>query len=100
MRREAALLTLRSLEPSLRRQGLEHLYLFGSVARDEASSDSDVDVAFDVQPEVELKFSLIDQSRIHRQISAALNANVDFVERAYLRPRIATSAAKDLVQVF
>lgn len=100
MRREHALTTLRSLEPSLRGQGLAHLYLFGSVARGDANSDSDVDVAFDVQPEVELKFSLIDQSRITRQIAAALNAKVDFVERAYLRPRIAKSAAEDMVQVF
>lgn len=100
MRREQALTTLRSLESSLRAQGVAHLYLFGSVARGEADRGSDVDVAFDVQPEVELTFSLIDQSRINRQLSAALNAKVDFVERIYLRPRIADSATADMVQVF
>ncbi|WP_428156705.1 nucleotidyltransferase family protein [Brevundimonas sp.] len=92
--------TLRGLGPSLRGQGIAHLYLFGSVARGDATGDSDVDIAFDVQPQVELKFSLIDQSRIHRQITAALNTRVDFVERAQLRDRIARSAAEDMIQVF
>lgn len=44
MKREDALVALRRLEPSLRSQGLAHLYLFGSVARN------------------------IDQSRVMRQI--------------------------------
>lgn len=77
MKREQAIAALRSLEPSLRAQGLAHVYLFGSVARDDAGPDSDVDVAFDVEPVLELKFSLIDQSRIMRQISEALQVPVD-----------------------
>lgn len=100
MKREDAIVALRSLELSLRSQGIAHLYLFGSVARNEASSESDVDVAFDVEPALELKFSLIDQSRIMRQISEFLRARVDLVERAYLRPRIAESAATEMIQVF
>ncbi len=76
------------------------MYLFGSVARDEARQDSDVDVAFDVEPALELKFSLIDQSRIKRQISEALQVPVDFVERSYLRPGVAVTAAADMIQVF
>ena len=100
MKREQAIAALRSLEPSLRAQGLAHVYLFGSVARDDAGPDSDVDVAFDVEPVLELKFSLIDQSRIMRQISEALQVPVDFVERAYLHPAVAVSTAADMIQVF
>lgn len=100
MKREDAIVALRSLETSLRSQGLAHLYLFGSVARNDAAPGSDVDVAFDVEPELELKFSLIDQSRIMREIAKALNAPVDLVERAYLRPRIAESVAAEMIQVF
>lgn len=100
MKREHALAALRRLEPSLRSQGLAHLYLFGSVARNDATPESDVDLAFDIEPTHELRFSLIDQSRIMRQISDALRAPVDLVERAYLRPRIAESAAAEMVQVF
>jgi uncharacterized protein len=100
MKREDALVTLSRLEPSLRSQGLAHLYLFGSVARNDATPGSDVDVAFDVEPALELKFSLIDQSRVMRQISEALHAPVDLVERAYLRPRIAENVATEMIQVF
>jgi predicted nucleotidyltransferase len=91
---------LLGLKPSLRSQGIAHLYLFGSVARGDATLNSDVDVAFDVQFEVELKFSLIDQSRIHRQITAALNTRVDFVERGQLHDTIAESAAEDMIKIF
>lgn len=100
MRREDTITTLRTLESSLRGQGIAHLYLFGSVARDDAVQGSDVDLAFDVEPELDLRFSLIDQSRIMRQISDALNAPVDLVERAYLRTRIAESVAAEMIQVF
>ena len=42
---------LRSVEPALRAQGVDALYLFGSYARDEARSDSDIDVLVDFQAE-------------------------------------------------
>lgn len=62
----------------------------------QASNASDVDVAFDIAPSAIGRFSLVDQSRIRRQLAAALNAPVDFIERAYLRPRIADRAAADM----
>jgi len=38
---------LKASEVELRRLGVEHLYLFGSTARNEARLDSDVDLFFD-----------------------------------------------------
>ena len=61
MNRDAALARLRPMEQELRRQGLSALFLFGSVARDEASGTSDIDLLFDVPPDV--RFSLFDQAR-------------------------------------
>lgn len=81
MNREDLIEVLQSFEQRLVLEGIEHLYLFGSFTRGQATSQSDVDIAFDVRPEFELKFSLIDQSRIQREISASLNRKVDFVER-------------------
>jgi len=100
MQRDVAIQRLRGMQTELRQQGVDHLYLFGSVARGDADASSDIDVAFDIKPEAELEFSLIDQSRIMRHLSAALSARVDFVERAYLRPRIAERVAADMIQVF
>ena len=45
MTKADALAQLRAHEPDLRAIGIQQLSLFGSVARDEASSGSDVDLA-------------------------------------------------------
>ncbi|VXB53230.1 nucleotidyltransferase family protein [Brevundimonas sp. G8] len=100
MNREGLVEALRSFEQKLTREGIEHMYLFGSFARDEATELSDIDLAFDVLPEFEMKFSLIDQARIRRELSAELNRKIDFVERSYLRPRIGASAATDMIRIF
>jgi uncharacterized protein len=47
MRRDEAIAKLKEHESELRQLGVEHLYLFGSTARDEAHADSDVDLFFD-----------------------------------------------------
>jgi uncharacterized protein len=47
MQREDVIARLKGHEAELRRLGVEHLYLFGSTARDEAGDDSDVDLFFD-----------------------------------------------------
>lgn len=47
MKREAVIQKLKTLEPRLRRLGVEGLYLFGSVARDEAGPASDIDLFID-----------------------------------------------------
>ncbi len=47
MQREDVIARLKEHEAELRRLGVEHLYLFGSTARDEARDDSDVDLFFD-----------------------------------------------------
>lgn len=47
MRRDEAIATLRAIEPDARALGVTGLYLFGSVARDEAGPDSDIDIFVD-----------------------------------------------------
>jgi len=47
MERSEAITKLKQHEAELNRLGVEHLYLFGSTARDEAHDDPDVDLFFD-----------------------------------------------------
>ena len=47
MDRNEAITRLREHEAELKALGVQHLYLFGSTARDEAGSKSDVDLFFD-----------------------------------------------------
>ena len=82
------------MEPDLWRQGLSALYLFGSVARDEAEDGSDIDVAFTVPDDV--PFSLFDQASILNDVSDELGIKVDFVELRAFRARV----QGEMVQVF
>lgn len=47
MTREEILSELRSIEPLLRKRGVERLFLFGSHASNEARPDSDIDIFID-----------------------------------------------------
>lgn len=53
MDRGLALALLKTQEAALKAKGVAHLYLFGSVSRNEGDKASDVDVAFDLQPDIE-----------------------------------------------
>ena len=91
---------LGAMKADLVLEGVEHLYLFGSFARGEAADNSDVDLAFDISPDFEARFSLVDQARIQRELAAALGRKVDLLERPYLRPRVAAAAAGEMIQIF
>jgi uncharacterized protein len=93
-----ALATLKSLEPDLRAQGICALYLFGSVARNEAGASSDVDVSFDIAPGV--KFSLFDQAQITCDLTEALGTKVDFVPRRAIHPYIRDRIEAEQIKVF
>src|SRR5260370_16458623 len=56
MRRDEVIAKLKETEPALRGFGVAALYLFGSHARDEAKSGSDVDVFFDPAPDRDFGF--------------------------------------------
>jgi predicted nucleotidyltransferase len=47
MRRDATIAALRAHEAEYKQLGADHLFVFGSTARDEAGDDSDVDLLFD-----------------------------------------------------
>ncbi|UMY15983.1 nucleotidyltransferase domain-containing protein [Methylobacterium organophilum] len=44
MRRQEAISRLKAVEPDMRALGIGRLFLFGSVARDEATPTSDIDI--------------------------------------------------------
>ena len=100
MRSTQVIVTVKQLEPSFREQGIGAIYLFGSVARETQADSSDIDLAFDLAPGATERFSLIDQSRIQRQLTAALGTRVDLIERDYLRPSVSDRAERDMIQVF
>jgi uncharacterized protein len=95
---EPALTKLKSLETALRAQGVCGLHVFGSQARDAATLASDIDLMFDVAPDV--RFSLFDQARIARQLGDLLQTKVDLVPRRSLHPLVKAKAEAERITIF
>jgi uncharacterized protein len=97
MERAAVIATLKAHEAELKRLGVQHLYLFGSTARDEARDDSDVDLFFDYKRGELSLFGLMD---VKEQAARILGRKTDIMTRdsihKVLRARIEASA----LQVF
>jgi len=77
MRREEALRLLREHRDELRRFGVERLALFGSVARDEAGPESDVDLLVRFRPEA--RVGLFGFVRLKMRLEEILGRPVDLV---------------------
>ncbi|MEZ4272985.1 MAG: nucleotidyltransferase family protein [Myxococcota bacterium] len=84
MQRDEALMLLRKAGPTLSLRGVRHLYLFGSVARNEATDSSDIDLLVEFDQPVGI-FGFL---RIKRDLEEFLGRRVDLVERSSLRPAL------------
>jgi len=83
----------RELLTAARTHGISDLRVFGSVARGEDRSDSDVDLLGHMPPGI----SLIGLSRATEALERVLGAKVDFVPDDSLKPAVAERIAADLV---
>jgi predicted nucleotidyltransferase len=90
--------TLKEAEPALRPHGILHAAVFGSVARGEERSDSDIDIALDLDPEVSR--TLWDYARAQRVVGELFPGPVDVVERDALRPNVRERVERELVYAF
>ena len=97
MDRGEAIARLRAHETELRGLGVEHLYLFGSTARDEASEASDVDLFFDDSIGSIGFYQLMD---IEEFAAAVLGSKTDVMTRRSLHPLIRDAIEASAVKVF
>ena len=96
MRREEALRILAAHRRELRELfSVKSLRLFGSVARDEASEQSDVDVVVDFD-EIPSLFGFL---KLQRYLQDLLGTKVDLVTETGLKERARPSVEKDAVNV-
>ena len=97
MKRDEAIRRLKQHAPNLKRLGVEHLYMFGSTARDHAREDSDVDLFFDYEKG---RLGLFDLMDVKAFVAQILDHPADITTRdslhKTLRPRIEATA----LQVF
>jgi predicted nucleotidyltransferase/DNA-binding XRE family transcriptional regulator len=90
---------LQAAQPKLEEMGVEHLAVFGSVARMEDGPESDVDVIVDVDPARHL--DILDLVGIASALTDMLGIKVDVVERRpKMKPELAGHIAEDQVYAF
>jgi len=73
-----------AIGPLLKERGVGRAYLFGSHARGEAKSDSDIDILISLNKPIGL-FAFV---RLEREASDILGAKVDLVTEEFLSPYI------------
>ncbi len=95
--REETLKRLRALEPQLRARGLTSLFLFGSIARDEARPDSDVDIFVEFAPDARLGWDFAGAPDV---LSEGLGRPVDFAMRDGLHPLLRADIEREAIRVF
>ena len=96
MQRDDAIARLKAHEAELRRLGVEHLYLFGSTARNEAGEASDVDLFFD-HPDGLGLYGLMD---VKDTAGRLLGCHVDVMTRESLHPVLKARIEASAIKVF
>jgi len=98
MTRDETIRIVKGHEARLRAAGMSALYLFGSTARGETHSRSDIDLSCDLNDQQPI--SLLDFLRMQDELESILGSKVDLVERQCIIPTIRAHAEQDMVQIF
>jgi predicted nucleotidyltransferase len=95
MKREEALRVLAAHRDDLRAMGVERLSLFGSVARDQAGDDSDVDILVEFVPGTPI--GIFEFLGVQEYLASLLGAEVDLATPASLHPRLRDAILREAV---
>ena len=90
--------TLRTHENELRRFGVSHAAVFGSVARGEASAESDIDVL--VELDQDRPIGIFEYARLKIYIHGILDGAGDVVNRRALKPLLRDNILRDAIHAF
>ena len=89
---------LRGNQPELRRRGVLHAAVFGSVARGEAHADSDVDVLVELDPDRPM--GVFEYVAIGLRISELIGREADLVMKDALQPPMRRRIIREAVDAF
>ncbi len=89
---------LRALRPAFEREGVTHMALFGSRAREDNRPDSDVDLMIDIKEGI--KFSLLDLAGVHHIVEDHMHVPANVHMRRSMKPAMRARVDRDKVEVF
>ena len=98
MNSAAVIAVLREHEGELRRQGVTHAALFGSVARGDAGPDSDLDIMVQIDPAADV--NLYDYVGITQFIGDLFAGRADVSDREMLIEPIRREAEREAIFAF
>jgi uncharacterized protein len=90
--------TLRAHETDLRRLGVAHAAVFGSVARGEARQESDIDVL--VELDEHRPMGIFEYARLKLYVNELFDRPSDVVNRRTLKPLLCANILHDMVDAF
>ena len=95
---ERVIATLRAHEAELRQAGLRSISLFGSVARGETETDSDIDLAAEFEPAA--RMDLLKLTALERRIAELLGSPVDLLPEPAEKSRLQDQINRDRLRAF
>ena len=95
---ERVIATLRAHEAELRQAGLRSVSLFGSVARGETETDSDIDLAAEFDPAA--RMDLLQLTALERRIAELLGSPVDLLPEPAEKSRLQDQINRDRLRAF
>jgi predicted nucleotidyltransferase len=98
MNSDQVIAKLREHAPELKAAGVVHLRVFGSIARGEASPESDIDLLADFDKTRLL--TLVTVGRLQSDLTDLLGANVDLSSEEWMKEPVRKQALQEAVLVF
>jgi predicted nucleotidyltransferase len=96
--REEIIATLRAHQAELRRRGVRHAALFGSLARGESKRTSDIDILIELDPQAPI--GLFEYVGITQYLADLFPVPVDVANRSSLKPLVRPSVERDALYAF
>jgi predicted nucleotidyltransferase len=98
MEKDRVIVILRKHAPELKAAGVVHLRVFGSVARGEASPDSDVDLLADFDKSK--RFTLVTVGNLESRLADLLGVKVDLSSPDWMRESVRNRVLQEAVLAF
>ncbi len=96
--REEIIARLRAHRAELRRRGVRHAALFGSIARGAGTRTSDIDILIELDPEAPV--GLFEYVGITQYLADLFPIRVDVANRSSLKPLVRPAIERDAIYAF